>query len=68
MHNFTVKSNDITEVGYDDEILYITFQNKGTHAYYDVPGKVFKEMFKAREINDYYLNNVKNVYNWDEFK
>lgn len=67
---FPVNSSQISYIGYDEEtnILYVTFSNNSTWAYYSVSKEVFNELKNATSVGKYFSTNIKDKYDCNKIK
>lgn len=70
MQLFTVESDVIHAIGYEDElnILEIIFNNGGIYQYRGVPRQVYDELMAAESKGQYFTDNVRGEFEywqWD---
>ena len=65
-----VESSLIAEIGYEDEKeeLYVEFKRGGLYMYQGVPKPVFTAMLNAISKGKFFLDNVKNQYEYVKVK
>lgn len=63
---FPVNSSNLSYVGWENDILYITFHNGRKYKYLDVPEYRFKELRESSSIGKYYSSQIKGVYTSEE--
>jgi hypothetical protein len=61
-----VESSNIDSIGWEDDILEVTFLSGSTYEYYDVPEEVFEEMLDASSKGQYLARNIKGVYSYNK--
>lgn len=59
---FPVNSSLLDYIGWENNVLYITFKSGGKFKYEDVPESEFKELRNSSSIGKYYNTNIKGVY------
>jgi len=64
MEMISVKSSNLSDVGYDKEnrILYIRFHSGGLYAYYDVPEYEYHHLMSASSHGKYFSAYIKRAY------
>lgn len=62
----TPKSSSIARFCYDgvNQVLVIEFKNGRIYNYYDVPGTVFTEMLAASSKGQFFLENIREEYDY----
>ena len=65
-----VDSSNLASVGYDSakQILEIEFNHGGIYQYLDVPEKKYKALMNADSHGRYFVNNIKDEYEFDRIK
>ena len=65
-----VDSSNIAAVGYDKEahILEIEFHHGAVYQYFDVPENVYEELMSSAAKGSYFMNEVKEKYNYNKNK
>ena len=61
----TPESSCFSKIGYgsNNEILVVTFRDKGTsYAYYEVPQSIWEKLCQAESKGSYYNNEIKGYY------
>lgn len=58
-----VTSSRITYVGWQDDVLYVTFTKGATYKYNAVPEDVFNELKNHESPGKYFEYNIKGHYN-----
>ncbi len=59
-----LKSSNLRSASWEDGKLRIEFLRGGVYEYADVPRKTFDEMLAAESCGKYFIQNVKDVYQW----
>lgn len=59
---FPVNSSNLAYIGWQDNVLYITFKKGDNYRYDGVPEEVFKELKESTSIGSYYHSNIKGKY------
>jgi len=64
----TVKSSNISGVGYNEEeqMLKVVFKNKTAYFYFDVPKNVYEEFMLAGSKGKYFYSNIRNVFKYSK--
>lgn len=62
MERTAVKSSNVAEVGYDGDVLEVTFRNGSRYRYSGVPREVHDELVSAESVGRYLNQNVKGQY------
>jgi hypothetical protein len=63
-----VVSSNIASVGYDAEkkLLEIEFHHGAIYQYFDVPERVYKELMSSAAKGSYYINELKDKFNYQK--
>ena len=63
-----VASSNIASVGYDKEtqLLEIEFHHGAIYQYFDVPEELFEELMSSSAIGNYFLNEIKSKFKYQE--
>ncbi len=64
MEMIPVESSNLESVGYEDGMLYITFQSSGTYVYYSVPVTVYEGLMNAPSKGKYFYNCIRDKYQY----
>ena len=64
MEMIPVSSSDLSSVGYENGILYISFVSGGLYAYYHVPESVFNGLLSASSKGKFFHQFIKNNYSY----
>lgn len=64
MNMIPVDSSNISSIGYEDNVLYISFNSGGLYAYYNVPRSVYDALMNASSHGKYFAAYVKNNYKY----
>lgn len=62
MNMIPVASSNLSSVGYENNILFVSFNHGGTYSYRGVPYSVFQNLLNASSKGQYFARNIKNVY------
>lgn len=64
----SVVSSQLKEVEYDTEtsLLTVTFMQGRRYEYKDVPADVFRGLIEADSIGSYFINHIKNKYQFKQ--
>jgi hypothetical protein len=67
---FPVQSSQISYIGFEEEtnILYVTFSNNTTWAYYSVSKEVFEALKNATSVGKYFNSEIKGKYDMNKIK
>lgn len=57
-----LKSSAISQVEFVKDVIYITFTNSGTYAYYNVPKDVYDGLIKSKSPGHYFHEKIDGVY------
>lgn len=57
-----LNSSVISEVEFQDNVIYITFQTGGVYAYYNVPRKVYDGLVASQSPGKYFHDHIKDKY------
>lgn len=57
-----LKSSAISQVEFANNVIYITFTNSGTYAYYNVPKDVYDGLIKSQSPGKYFHEKINGVY------
>lgn len=68
MNMIKVASGHIYSIGYENNTLYISFDEGGLYAYYNVPQDVYSNLMKAFSKGEFFHNNIKNVYDYEKLE
>ena len=70
MKRQTVDSSNLASVGYDakKKILEVEFNHGGVYQYFDVPKKVYNELMDANSHGRYFVNNIRDCYDYGKIK
>ena len=79
MDLISVKSSNISQVGYDENykltinsrplaILRVVFTSGFVYDYYNVPKDVYEALINAESIGKYFHANIKNDYEFEKVK
>lgn len=70
MKRITVDSSNLASVGYDTKkkILEIEFNHGGIYQYFDVPEDEYNKLLKASSHGKYFVNNIKDDYEYVKLK
>ena len=58
----SVVSSNISSIGYENGILYVSFNSGGLYMYSGVPESVYRGLMSASSHGEYLHRHVKNVY------
>ena len=64
MKMIPVYSSNINSVGYENNTLYIQFNNGSVYAYYNVPESVYRGLMNASSHGKYHAAYIKNSYSY----
>lgn len=64
MRMIPVSSSNIRSIGYENDTLYIQFNNGSIYAYYNVPENVYTELMNAPSHGKYHAAYIKNSYKY----
>ena len=67
MQMIPVNSSNLSSVGYENGVLYITFHHGGTYWYQGVPKTVYDELINAPSHGKYFHAFIKNVYPFGKY-
>lgn len=62
MNMFPVDSSNISSVGYENNILYVSFHHGGTYSYSGVPYNIYQNLLNAPSKGKYFAAHIKNSY------
>ncbi len=62
MQMVPVNSSNLSSVGYENGVLYVSFHHGGLYAYDGVPPHVHRELMAAASHGQYLARYVKGVY------
>ena len=68
MNTIQTNSSMLKSIGYDEqtEVLVITFKRDGrTFKYFDVPTYVYNDLVNAESKGNFFLENIKDVYEYE---
>jgi len=62
----SVRSSNISDVGYDDETseLGVIFKGGATYRYSDVPEDVYNDFIQSKSLGQYLHRNIKGSYEY----
>ncbi len=61
---YNVVSSNIDSIGWEDDILSVTFLSGSTYEYYNVDEHVYDEMLNADSKGRYLARNIKGYYDY----
>lgn len=61
-----VKSSNLSYIGWQDNILYITFNNGKKYKYNNVARLVFNNLKQSSSAGKYFNSNIKNIFEAEE--
>ena len=64
MKMIPVSSSNIAEIGYEDNTLYVRFNNGALYAYYNVPEIVYSSLMSAPSHGKYLAQHIKGAYRY----
>lgn len=64
MRMIPVSSSNIRSIGYENNTLYIQFNNGSVYAYYNVPESVYAGLMNASSHGKYHAAYIKNTYRY----
>lgn len=62
MNMIPVDSSNLSSVGYENSILYVSFHHGGTYSYTGVPQSVYQNLLNASSKGKYFAANINNSY------
>lgn len=70
MKRQSVESSNLASIGYDaaEQIHEIEFNHGGIYQYYDIPQEEYDELMNEDSHGKYFVNNIKNDYNYKRIK
>lgn len=57
-----LKSSAISEVEFVNDVIYVTFINGGTYAYYNVPREIYDGLVNAQSPGKYFHEKINGIY------
>jgi len=66
MNSSVIKNLDFRLISENHTILDIDFQTGHTYRYYGVPVKVFNELANAPSRGRYFMDNIRDRYNYEK--
>ena len=64
MQMIPVASSNLSSVGYENGILYISFHSGATYWYKDVPESVYRNLMNAPSKGKYFAAHIKTAYQY----
>ncbi len=70
MKRTDVDSSMLKSVGYDEkkQILEAKFNHGGIYEYYDVEKETFDDLMNADSVGRYFINNIKDDYDYSQIR
>jgi hypothetical protein len=62
MRRVPVESSVIAEIGYEDEVMEVRFNNGGIYRYFNVPPKVCLDFLKADSKGRFFNHEIRSEY------
>jgi hypothetical protein len=62
LNKTAVVSSNIASVGWENDVLEVTFHNSGTYRAEGVPKSVYDALVSAKSVGKYFNASVKNAY------
>lgn len=62
MEMIPVVSSNLSSVGYENGVLYVSFRHGGIYSYEGVPYEVYQNLLKAPSKGKYFAAYIKNSY------
>jgi hypothetical protein len=62
MRRVPVESSVIAEIGYEDEVMEVRFNNGGIYRYFNVPPKVCLDCLKADSKGRFFNHEIRSEY------
>ncbi|MGN6276315.1 MAG: KTSC domain-containing protein [Solirubrobacterales bacterium] len=62
MRRVPVESSVIAEIGYEDEIMEVRFDNGGLYRYFNVPPQVCLDLLKADSKGRFFNDEIRGEY------
>lgn len=62
----SVSSSNISSIGYENNTLYVRFNNGSLYEYYNVPTSVYNGLMSASSHGSYLAAHVKGIYRYKQ--
>jgi hypothetical protein len=61
-----VQSSNIRAVGWDNDVLLVTFHSGSTYKYDDVPEEIYRALLSAPSKGKYFCKNIRMAYDYEQ--
>lgn len=68
MKMIPVESSDLLSVGYESNILYVSFRSGSTYCYYDVPENIYHDLLSASSKGKYFHAHIRTSFVYKKIK
>jgi hypothetical protein len=63
-----VESSNISEIGWENNKLYVNFISTGTYEYLNVPRETYEKMLISDSKGSFFFRNIKPLYSGQKIK
>jgi hypothetical protein len=68
MHRVPVDSSSLDSVGYEKDVLEVSFRNGGLYRYFDVPEEMLVALMRAESKGQFFNRHIRGVYRCERLR